>query len=481
MRPLTRTLSWAAALVAAALIGLAAVALTIDPDAYRPALESRMSSALGRRVSIERLSFGLSLRPTFSVRDLRVANPPWASRADLVRAAQGEIQVDLVALWHDRVEIRRIALDGVDLLFERSADGAVNWVFAPDRPAADASKPVRLPDIDAVALQNVRAGWRGADGQVQEARIETASATLRADRPFQLAVEGTLRDTPVRIRVASKSSLQSALHGKPWEAKVAISAPQAQASIDASVPRPFSIEDIDLRLALEGTRLDALSALAGRALPAWGPYRMAAHARYSAGELQLSDLALLLEGLPQQPSRVEVSAGDAVFGETAPSRIALAGKLGNADFTLDATTAPFPSLLKPDALVPVTAHAVVSRLTLDATGTIAPDQAAHRFDLALKARGDALETVRSYSGQRVGGTLPLDISARISGTEQRYGASAITGSVAGCTLAGDLALDTTSRPRLSGRLALGRLDLAAYDSMQTKTEPTRAGTAPPPA
>ncbi len=479
-RRFRKLLLWAALFVLVALVALVVLLLTLDANVYRPRLEREISQALGREVSTGDLSYYLSLRPTFSVRDLRIANPPWASRVDLIRAEQGEIQVDLVALWHDRLEIRRIALDGVDVLFERSADGAVNWVFAPDRPAVDADKPVRLPDIDAVALQDVRAAWRGADGQVQEARIATASATLRADRPFQAAIQGTLRDTPVRVDVAAKSSLQDALRGKPWEVTVALSGPQAQASLDASMPHPFSIEGIDLRIRLEGEKLSTLSALAGSTLPGWGPYRISSRLRYGEGAVRLDDLALLLEGLPGEPSRVEVSAGDAVFGEKVPSRVALAGKLGSADFKLDVTTAELPRLLKRDAALPVTARAMLARLTLDATGTTDLRPGGPRFDLALKAEGDALEPLRLVTKQRIGGGLPLRLSARVSGATQRYTANAIAGSVAGCTIAGDLALDAASRPRLSGTLALGRLDLAAFDLPQPQTKPAHAGAASPP-
>lgn len=479
MRRASRILAWAAAAAAALLLVAIGVALAVDPDAYRPAIERQLGEALGRRVSMQRLGFGISLRPTIVARDLRIANPAWASRPDLLHAAQVHFQIDLIALWHDRVHVHRVGLEGVDVLLERGADGAGNWVFAPERQRGDSQGPVRLPDIDGLALREGHLAWRDGDGRVEEVRVSAASAVLRTDRPFQLDIEAAWRGTPLRAQVAAKASLQDALRGGPFEVSLALAGAGTEATIDTTLAAPFSPEALDLHVRMQGAKLDALSALAGRALPAWGPYRWSGRVRYGDAVLQLDELAGTIEGLPIAPARIEVAAGQAVFAQAAPTQVALQGRLGGMDFDLDLSTAPLPQLGRSDAALPVSVRAKLPRFQLEASGSLTPARAAPRFDLAVKAAGDALEPVRLFSRTAVRGALPIDLNGRVSGHTQRYRARSIAGRVAGSTVAGELALDLVDRPKLSGSLALGPVDLAALRVAQKKDERARQPEAPP--
>ena len=56
-----------------------------------------------------------------AVRDLRIANPAWASRPDFLSVSNGEARVDLEALLKGRVTVRSVRLNGIDLLLERGA------------------------------------------------------------------------------------------------------------------------------------------------------------------------------------------------------------------------------------------------------------------------------------------------------------------------------------------------------------------------
>jgi hypothetical protein len=302
------------------------------------------------------------------------------------------------------------------VLLERDADGAGNWVFAPERRRDDAQGPVRLPDIDGIELREGRVAWRGSDGGVDEVRVSTASAVLRADRAFQLEMEAAWRDTPLRAQVAAKASLQDALRGGPFEVSLALAGAGTEATIDTTLAPPFPPEALDLRVRMQGAKLDALSALAGRALPAWGPYRWSGRVRYGDAVVQLDELAGTMEGLPIAPARIEVATGQAVLAQAAPTRVALQGRLGSTDFDLDVSTAPLPQLGRLDGPLPISARATLPRFQLDASGTLTPHGKTPDFDLAVKAAGDALEPVQLFSrtAVRCRSILPAAFRARRS-------------------------------------------------------------------
>src|SRR5712672_1048257 len=100
-------------LVTVALLLVAAVAyvLSIDFDRYRPLLAERVKAATGRDFVIAgRLDLALSLTPTLTVRNVRLANPPGFSRPDMATIAKLEAQVALWPLLSRRVEIKRFDL-----------------------------------------------------------------------------------------------------------------------------------------------------------------------------------------------------------------------------------------------------------------------------------------------------------------------------------------------------------------------------------
>jgi uncharacterized protein involved in outer membrane biogenesis len=228
-------LLWAAALAAVALIALLVVALTIDPDAYRPAVQRELTQALGRDVSIERLSFAVSLRPTVAMRGLRIANPPWASRPHLLTADEGAVRIDLIALWRGRIEIGNLAIAGVDLLLERDGNGVGNWMLGRAHRDENGRDTRRLPDFDAISFQNIQVGLRGPDGTITSTRIDEATAVVRTDRPFELRARAVYRQTPLTAELKANASLQSALEGQPIAAAVAVQGPDAQADLEIAV------------------------------------------------------------------------------------------------------------------------------------------------------------------------------------------------------------------------------------------------------
>ena len=121
---------WSAIACGVLALALTVFVLSFDLNQYRRPLEAAASKALGRAVTFGGpLTLATSLSPTIAAEQVRIANPAWASRPHLAEAARAEIQIDLLPLLRDQLVVRKIGLDGIDLLLESTADGTNNWTF----------------------------------------------------------------------------------------------------------------------------------------------------------------------------------------------------------------------------------------------------------------------------------------------------------------------------------------------------------------
>src|SRR5436305_8175620 len=143
--------------VALLLVAAIVYVMSIDFDSYRPLLADRVKAATGRDFAIGgRLDLALSLNPTLTVSDVRLANPPGFSRPTMATIAKLEGQIALLPLLSRRVEIKRFTLSGADILVETDAQGRGNWIFgatATTAPASDSGRSLNLA-IGAVTIRD---------------------------------------------------------------------------------------------------------------------------------------------------------------------------------------------------------------------------------------------------------------------------------------------------------------------------------------
>ncbi len=146
-------------LVGAAIAGMFT---TIGQETVRGELASRLSTKLGRAVHIDgamTLHLGRSIQ--ISAADVRVANVTWGSRSDMLVASRVIVALDVASLFtrSPTLIVNQVQIDGLDLLLERTAQGANNWQFDTDLNDSSPSWFVGPPVvIERVALPgaNVR-------------------------------------------------------------------------------------------------------------------------------------------------------------------------------------------------------------------------------------------------------------------------------------------------------------------------------------
>ena len=470
MRRAIVVLSWVVGILVAWLIALVVTVLVIDPDSYRPSLERELTRLLGREVSADHLSVGFSLVPSISVQGLRIANPSWASRSQMLVAKDVNFSLDLIGLIHGSIEIDGATVSGLDLFLEQGDGGIGNWAFpalSPKAEKADRTAPMQLPNFDAISLRDANIVWRSATGDPMDIRIEAADAVLRSDSPIELEANIIYRQVPINAELRATVSLQDVFNRQPLSASVGLRSGQTRADLEIYTPVFLDPSAWSVNFAGKGDRLDALSLLAGQSLPAWGPYRVSGTMTFAGNQFQLANLRIFAEGLGAPPSlpisRLQIDAGELFVGPGVSTSLQLAGKLDDTNFRLDATTADVARLTEGVDSIPVLAKVALDDFEMGVEGTVSLPATSGSFELATYFKGDVAVPARLIGAASFAKALRVDLSGRIEGGATQITATGLRGTVGQCAVGGDLALRLAPPLQVSGALNLGHLDLAAFE------------------
>ncbi|MBL8201617.1 MAG: AsmA family protein [Chromatiales bacterium] len=244
-----------AALVAVLLL-TAAMALaffTVDFGGLSRPLIRWASGQLQRPLVIDgpvSIRAGHTLR--FSAEGIRLANVAWGSRGDMLRVGRLTIEIDTASLINRPVIVRRIEVDGLDLLLERRADGANNWEFAPDSAESKFTWPESLPVVvDGVSLPGARVRFIGPRlDRPLDLRFDSLEQRRVAGGMLGLAGKGTANDEPISLeaqagpfeRLVAGRDFSVALDGRLGELAVGL-----DLRVD-DIARPVNTElDLDVR------------------------------------------------------------------------------------------------------------------------------------------------------------------------------------------------------------------------------------------
>jgi hypothetical protein len=153
-------------LVVVVVVVLGAVLASLDFNDMKGLVAEQVKDATGRElVMAGNLDLELSLSPSLTLRDVSFKNAKWGSRPEMAKLAHFSAEVALIPLISGNVEVKRLVLDGLDLVLETDAKGQGNWVFETGGKAAGeaAEGGGALPKVDNVLIKNITVLWR--DGQ----------------------------------------------------------------------------------------------------------------------------------------------------------------------------------------------------------------------------------------------------------------------------------------------------------------------------
>jgi AsmA protein len=153
-----------AAAIALPILAAVAVRLFVDADTFRPMIESRLSAALSRKVTLGALRLSV-VTGSLVADDLAIAEDPRFGETPFFTAKQLRIGVEMKPLIFDhQLMVRSFEVDAPEIHLIRAEDGAWNFsTLSHGAGAHNAVQPATLPDLP-VDLITIKDG---------HARIET--------------------------------------------------------------------------------------------------------------------------------------------------------------------------------------------------------------------------------------------------------------------------------------------------------------------
>jgi uncharacterized protein involved in outer membrane biogenesis len=237
----------------------------------------------------------LSPVPTIVLHDIRIANPPWASRADFARAESVEVTIALFPLLRGHVEIPRIVFEGVDVLLEQRPSNDVNWTFHPQHSSITGSEAMGSPatavEIPTIELHRGTVGYHmQADEGVEQALVADAKLETVPDRNLRLTLNGEYRRVPVTIAATGGTLVGLTAGREPWPIAVEVRTGDATATVQGTVGAPIGAPTLDFHVELIGDSLNGLNQLLVVEWPGLGPYSLSGRVRLESGVFSVTDL-----------------------------------------------------------------------------------------------------------------------------------------------------------------------------------------------
>jgi uncharacterized protein involved in outer membrane biogenesis len=147
---------------------------TADLGVFKPQVERIVTQELGREFSIRgKFEVDLARQTTIVAEDIRLANPEWADRDDMVTIGRAELRIDLWSLLNGPVLVELLDIDDTAVLLLNPGDQAPNW----ELPALEEPDEPDEPGLDILF------------GQVDIDRLQVRLESAERERPLNLAIE----------------------------------------------------------------------------------------------------------------------------------------------------------------------------------------------------------------------------------------------------------------------------------------------------
>jgi AsmA protein len=202
---MNRTLKILGIIVAVLIVIVIAIPFFVNANTFRPELESKLTTALGREVKVGNLSLSL-FSGSVSADNISIADDPQFSKAPFVQAKSLKVGVELMPLIFSKaLNVTDLTLNQPEIDLVKSEDGT-KWNFSSlggqntsaPKPAAQpaASSPSSNPNLSVAKLEVSdgrlsvsRAGSNEKTRVYDKVNIEVTNFSSNSSFPFQMSAD----------------------------------------------------------------------------------------------------------------------------------------------------------------------------------------------------------------------------------------------------------------------------------------------------
>jgi AsmA family protein len=313
-------LGTAGALAIAAVFGVIAVHALVDPERMKQIARDKAQQAWGRELAMTSIELDFLPRPALHARGVSLANPPWAKSGHLIESDDVVGELALLPLLVGKVRVKALALQGVVVRLETSAQGEESWVLSPDKskspgtstPATDLPDLVEFRLRDASIFRGTSARWR-----IDEATIQCSPGL----RDLRLDASGSQDHHPLKVKARFDDLAHAGVPGATSTGHADFDWGQTQLAIDGRFPLDGTLTGHALRADLKSSRLNDMLAFFDIARRPTAPVEAHVASSESGGAIEAKDIRIKLgrfeltgeaKALPASP----ISTFDAHFAGT---------------------------------------------------------------------------------------------------------------------------------------------------------------------
>ena len=210
--------------------------------------------------------------PTLRVQAQRVsfANPPWAVQPQMLALPSADFDVDLPALWQQKLVFPVVRLAQPVVMLETSKDGRKTWLLDTDQSNEDRRVMIGLLSLDRGQLD-----YTDTRLQTQlHVEVDTPDA---ATGNLVFKASGRFKGLPLAAQGQGGPVLALRDEKTPYPLKVDATIGRTGVRAEGHVTGLLSLAAVDLQLALRGDSLAQLFPLLGVGLPETRDYVTAGH------------------------------------------------------------------------------------------------------------------------------------------------------------------------------------------------------------
>jgi AsmA protein len=204
-------------IVLLAIVVVAIVAATFDPNEYKPQIVDLVKQTTGRTLTMDG-NIGLTFFPKIGAEVERVALSEPGNEKVFAKIDEARVALALLPLLSRQVIVDQVTLSGLTVDLVRFKDGRTNFddltgkapkpQVKPEKPPAPPGRPLAI-DVGGIALKNANIGWRdesdGTDVRLSSVNLKTGRIASGVASKMELAakIEGKQPQANVQVDLAA--------------------------------------------------------------------------------------------------------------------------------------------------------------------------------------------------------------------------------------------------------------------------------------